>query len=267
MSETFTKKNIYDHNGVLLLAKGQKTTNSVIAKLEQRGCYEKKGNLYCDENYGTTTLPFTSAIREKINIRNDYALEYSNKILSSIIFESKTEPWWMYINVLSNYVDWIYTHSIDVAIISLMMGVNLRLNDQELFNIGLGALLHDVGKLLIPKAILTKPGSLNQQEMDLMRQHCELGKSSLEPYSLPKECVDIVIQHHERLDGSGYPKKLKGDEICRNAKIVMIADVIDAVTSGRPYKSTQGMDVALNILRGAKEKYSQELVAVLEKIL
>ncbi|MFZ7134316.1 MAG: HD-GYP domain-containing protein [Eubacteriales bacterium] len=267
MSETFAKKDIYDKNGVLLLAKGQKTTNTVVEKLKERGCYEQEVTINYDVKQSIATLPIALAIGERMNIRNDHALEYSNKVLSTIIFESKTEPWWMYVNVLSNYVDWIYTHSIDVAIISLMMAMKLRYNDEELWNIGLGAFLHDVGKLLIPKPILQKPGPLNELEMVSIRQHCQLGKSSLEPYCLPKGCIDIVLQHHERLDGSGYPIGLKADEICRNAKIVMIADVIDAITSGRPYKPTQGMDAAIKILRSDEEKYCQELVTVLEEIL
>jgi len=267
MPETFAKKDIYDKNGVLLLAKGQKTTDAVIAKLKKRGCYEQEATINSDVEQSVATLPIALALGERMNIRNDRALEYSNKVLSTVIFESKTKPWWMFVNALGNYLDWLYTHSIDVAVISLMIAVELRCNDEELWNIGLGAFLHDVGKLLIPKPIMQKPGPLNDMEMDYMRQHCELGKSSLEPFRLPKECTDIVLQHHERLDGSGYPKGLKGDKICRNARIVMIADVVDAITSGRPYKPVQEMDAAIKILRNDEGKYSKEFVSVLEKIL
>lgn len=127
--------------------------------------------------------------------------------------------------------------------------------------------MHDIGKMLVLKPIIQKPGPLNYIEKIYMQQHCELGVSSLEPYNLPKECTDIVLQHHERLDGSGYPKGLKGDEIYRNARIVMIADVVDAITSGRPYKQSQEMNVAIKMLRSDEKKYSQELISVLEKIL
>nr|WP_312577536.1 HD domain-containing phosphohydrolase [Sedimentibacter sp.] len=75
------------------------------------------------------------------------------------------------------------------------------------------------------------------------------------------------LQHHERLDGSGYPKGLKGYEICLNARIVMIADVFDAITSGRPYKRSQEMESAIRILRNDQEKYPQELITLLEEIL
>ncbi|WP_434510138.1 HD-GYP domain-containing protein [Desulfitobacterium sp. AusDCA] len=267
MPETFAKKDIYDKNGVLLLAKGQKTTDVVLIKLKKHGCYEQEAAVNSDVKQSEATSSIASALGERMNIRNDRVLEYSNKVLSNVIFGSKTKPWWIYVNALSNYVDWLYTHSIDVAIISLMIAVELRYNDDELWNLGLGAFMHDVGKLLIPKPILQKPGPLTDLEMEFMRQHCELGRSSLEPYCLPKEGMDIIFQHHERLDGSGYPKGLKGDEICRNAKIVMIADVVDAITAGRPYKPVREMDEAIKILRSDEGKYSKEFVFVLGKIL
>jgi len=148
-----------------------------------------------------------------------------------------------------------------------MMAIELGYSDEELFNIGLGTLLHDVGKLLIPKSIIQKPESLTDMEMSLIKQHCELGRSSLEGLNFPKEYTDIVMQHYERLDGSGYPKGLKGDEICRNAKIVMIADSVDSTTYNRPYRQPQTMDVAIKKLRDEKEKYPQEFISLLEKIL
>ena len=267
MSENFTNEDIYDKNGILLLAKGQKTTDAVIAKLKKLGSYNPEEPTNFDVKQRVVTPSLAQAFGEKMNIRDGRVLKYPNKVLSTIIFESKTKPWWIHVNALSNYVDWLYTHSIDVAIISLMIAEELGYTDEELWNIGLGAFLHDVGKLLIPKLIIQKPGSLNDMEMVYIRQHCELGMSSLEPYCLPKECTDIVLQHHERLDGSGYPKGLKGDEICRNARIAMIADAVDAITSGRPYKQAQEMDAAIKILRSDEEKYSQELVSLLEKIL
>lgn len=208
-----------------------------------------------------------NALGIKMNIHNDRVLEHPNKVLNTIIFYSKTKPWWIYVNALSNYVSWIYTHSIDVAIISLIIAKELGYSDKELWNIGLGAFMHDVGKLLIPKDILQKPRELDTREMAYIRQHCELGMISLEPYCLAKECTDIVMQHHERLDGSGYPHGLKGNEICRNARIVMIADAFDAITSGRPYKQPKDADAAIRMLKDEGIKYSQGLVSLLEEIL
>lgn len=208
-----------------------------------------------------------NAIRVRMNIHDGRILEIPNKILNTIIFDSKTEPWWIYVNALSNYVGWVYTHSINVTIISLIIAKELGYVGKELWNLGLGAFLHDVGKLLIPKDILQKPEALNDLEMAYMRQHCELGMISLKPYYLPKECTDIVLQHHERLDGSGYPQGLKGGEICRNARIVMVADAIDAISSSRLYRKPMDMDGAIWVLRDQGVKYPQDMVSLLEQIL
>lgn len=267
MPEDFINENIYDKNGVLLLAKGQKMSDAVITRLKKLGSYKPQEPLNFDDKQSGLVSTINLALAEKMNIRDDHVLEYPNKVLSTIIFKSKTKPWWIYVNTLSNYIDWLYTHSLDVATISLMIAVELGYTDEELWNVGLGSFLHDVGKLLIPKNIIQKPGALNDMEMVYIRQHCEMGMSSLEPFCLPKECTDIVLQHHERLDGSGYPKGLKEDDICRNAKIVMIADTVDAITSGRPYKQAQEMGAAIKVLRSNEEKYSKEFISVLEKIV
>ncbi len=267
MSDYFAKKDSYDKNGILLIRKGQKIIDVVNAQQKSLRSYNPEELINFDKKQRAVLTPIAKSFGARMNIRDERVLEQPKKVLSTIIFQSKTKPWWIYVNALSNYVDWLYTHSIDVAMISLMMAVELGYRDEELLNIGLGAFMHDVGKLLVPKSIIQKPGPLTDTEMVYIRQHCELGMSSLEPFNLPKECTDIVLQHHERLDGSGYPKGLKGDEICRNARIVMIADAFDAITSGRPYKKLQEMDSAIKILRHDQEKYPQELVALLEKIL
>ncbi len=267
MPKYFAKTDIYDRNGILLISKGQKMTDAIIARLKSLGSYKLDDLINSDDKQSAVLISIAKAFGARMNIHNDRVLERPNKVLSTIIFESKAKPWWIYVNALGNYVDWLYTHSIDVAMISLMLAVELGYNDEELLHLGLGAFLHDVGKLLVPKFIIQKPEPLSDIEMVYMRQHCELGVSSLEPFNLPKACTDIVLQHHERQDGSGYPKGLKGDEICHNAQIVMIADVIDAITSGRPYKQQQEMGAAIKILRINEKKYPQELVTLLTKIL
>ncbi|AGL02857.1 HD-GYP domain-containing protein [Desulfoscipio gibsoniae] len=276
-SEYYTAQDIYDKRGMLLLSKGQKITAEVKNRLERLGKVDQEKSSDADniqnvllaqnDRQSTVLTPVTKEFVERMSIRDSRILEKPNDILINIIFESKTKPWWIYVNALSNYVDWLYTHSIDVAVVSLMMAVELGYSDEELTNLGIGAMLHDVGKLLVPKSIIQKPEKLTDSEMSLVRQHCELGMSSLESFNLPKEYMDIVMQHHERLDGSGYPKGLKGDEISRNSRIVMIADAVDAITSYRPYRQSQSMDVAINKLRNEKEKYPQELISLLEKIL
>lgn len=275
MSEYYVAEDVYSEDGVLLVRKGKKLTNKVITKLQRYGNFKPENLIipnnkentkqYKQQNNVIDTTISTFGARK--NIYSSFHLEQSSKILSTIIFESKTRPWWIHINALGNYLDWLYTHSIDVAMISLMMAIELGYSGEGLFNTGLGALLHDIGKLLVPKSILEKKEPLSDIEMSFIIQHCELGVSSLEGFEFPEKYTDIVLQHHERLDGSGYPNGLKDREISSKAKIVIIANVADSITAFHPQSKPQNMEVAIKELRDKPEKYPQDLVGLLEKIL
>jgi putative nucleotidyltransferase with HDIG domain len=205
-------------------------------------------------------------VQEK-HIANKHILETPNKVLTKILFESKKEPWWIYINTLANYLGWLYTHSIDVAMMSLIIADKLEYNDKKLFHLGLGSLLHDVGMLLLPKSMIERTEPFNKTEQLLFFQHCELGLSSVESYGLPKECTDIILQHHERLDGSGYPKGIKENKISQSSKIVMIADTIDVITSDRPDgQRAYKMGEAIAMIKTGTE-FSNELISLLENTL
>lgn len=268
MSKTIPGKSNHNRqNKGLFLPRRIKLAHSAIEKFKKDKNYYKKtvGESEIKEHRKIDLI-----IRElggRMNISNDCILEYPSEILNAIVFDSGIKPWWLLVNSLSKYVEWIYIHSIDVAAISLMIAWEMEYTGEELWNLGLGAFLHDVGKLLIPQSIIQKPGPLNDMEVTFMRQHCEVGMDSIEVFNLPEECTDIILQHHERLDGTGYPKGLKENEISHNAKIVMIADVIDAIISYRPYRPIRGIDAALKILKNEEKKYSQEILSILEKIL
>lgn len=267
MAEYIAKEDIFDEHGILLISKGKKITNAAIRRLQRHGDYKLDQLVSSRDDQSTIYAPSIRSFGERKNIPKSRSMEKASNILSDIIFESKSEPWWIYVNALGNYLDWLYTHSIDVALISMMMALELGYSDEDLKNLALGTLLHDVGKLLVPKTIWEKTEPLSDSEMACIKQHCELGMSSLEGFNFPKQYTDIVLQHHERLDGSGYPFGLKEDEICPNAKLVMVADVADAITSYRPYRQPQNMAFAISELRNDGAKYSQELVDLLERIL
>jgi putative nucleotidyltransferase with HDIG domain len=168
---------------------------------------------------------------------------------------------------LANYLGWLYTHSIDVAMMSLIIADKLEYNDKKLFYLGLGSLLHDVGMLLLPKSMIERTEPFNKTEQLLFFQHCELGLSSVKSYGLPKECTDIILQHHERLDGSGYPKGIKENKISQSSKIVMIADTIDVITSERPDgQRAYKMGEAIAMIKTGTE-FSNELISLLENTL
>jgi putative nucleotidyltransferase with HDIG domain len=122
-------------------------------------------------------------------------------------------------------------------------------------------LLHDIGKIAVPSEILSKPSRLTEPEMRLVQLHPEASYRILEGIEFPWPIADMVRQHHERLDGSGYARGLKGDEICLGARILATADVVEAMVSHRPYRASLGIDAALaEIERGRGTTYDADVV-------
>jgi len=141
----------------------------------------------------------------------------------------------------------VFRHSRQVAIHATAIARRLELPAAEVVRIRRAALLHDIGKTLIPKAILGKSGPLTEAEFAIVKQHPETGARLVERLGDP-ELTLIVRHHHEHLDGSGYPDGLKGAEIPLGARVVAVADTFDAVTSERPYRAAMGPHEALELL-------------------
>lgn len=132
-----------------------------------------------------------------------------------------------------------FGHSVNVCVLSTFTGIQLGYDIAQLKELGLGALLHDAGKMFVPKEILLKPGPLTGSETQLMEQHSEQGFNLLRKQSdIPLLAAHIAYQHHEKYDGTGYSRGLSGKDIHEYARIVAIADVYDALTSDRPYKES-----------------------------
>lgn len=262
MKDIIAKENIYNSKGVLLVAKGQKITKYIVQKLqslnlssenEEPSVLNKSISIAeCSEKI-TKTYPYIDSV----------LIEKATDILNSKIFYSKSEPWWFLICTLSNYDEWLYTHSIDVALISTMMLIKLTNNEREQNQICLGALLHDIGKLLIPKRLLQDFDKLNDQEKSIVKQHCELGYDMITKIDLSEECADIVLQHHERMDGSGYPNQIKEKEISEFAKIVMIADAVDNITSYGFHQETKDIRNGIQTLLEEHSQFDSRYVRLL----
>jgi len=109
----------------------------------------------------------------------------------------------------------------------------------------MAAIIHDIGKLSIPAEILTKPAKLSELEYSLIKEHSRSGYEMLKDVESPWPLAEIVYQHHERVNGSGYPRHLKGDEILIEARILGVADVVEAMASHRPYRASLGIEAAL----------------------
>ncbi|GEM_PF-425699 len=136
-------------------------------------------------------------------------------------------------------------HQERVAGLSLAIGERLRLHKRGLTSLRIAALIHDLGKIALPAEILSKPGALSAVEWQLIRRHPETGYEILREMNFPGRVATIVRQHHERLDGSGYPHGLQGEQILIASRVIAVADVVEAMASHRPYRAALGIDVAL----------------------
>ncbi|MCG7897338.1 MAG: HD-GYP domain-containing protein [Candidatus Thiodiazotropha weberae] len=129
-----------------------------------------------------------------------------------------------------------FEHSVSVSALMIAFAKKLQLDQSTIWELGVGGILHDVGKLQVPEKILNKPGRLTDQEFDVMRGHVGFGYKLIdEAESIPKRAQQVILQHHERLNGTGYPGRLSGEEISLYGKMAAIVDVYDAITSDRVY--------------------------------
>jgi len=159
-------------------------------------------------------------------------------------------------------------HSGRVAKYSLILANELGLSDAEIDTLRVSALLHDVGKIGVDDRILKKPGKLTDEEFDQMKEHPAKGASIMRPVSQLKDMIPGIELHHERIDGQGYPHGLKGDEIPMMARIIAVADAVDAITTDRPYHSGHDLEYALGQIRNlADKRYAVEVVDALESAM
>ncbi len=140
-------------------------------------------------------------------------------------------------------------HQKRVANLASAIAAKLNLPLHTIEGIHLSALIHDIGKIAIPAEILTKPTGLSNFELAMLRNHVQTGYDILKNIHFPWNLAQIVLEHHERIDGSGYPNGIKGDSICEEARIIAVADTVEAISSDRPYRKSRGIDAALEEIR------------------
>lgn len=152
-------------------------------------------------------------------------------------------------------------HQRRVAQLAVRISQELNLSSDLAEGLYLSSIVHDIGKIRTPAEILTRPGRLSPMEFTLIKQHAEVGYEILKSIQFPWPIARTVEQHHERMDGSGYPKGIKGEEILMEARILSVADVVEAMISNRPYRPGLGVDAALaEIVRGRGELYDHAVV-------
>ncbi|HNY50239.1 MAG TPA: HD-GYP domain-containing protein, partial [Smithella sp.] len=136
-------------------------------------------------------------------------------------------------------------HQLRVADLARAIATEMRLSSHTIDGIRMAGTIHDIGKLSIPAEILTKPSKLTKIEYSIIQEHAQSGYDILKNIQSPWPLAEMIYQHHERINGSGYPRNLKGNEIIPEARILAVADVVEAMASHRPYRASLGIEAAL----------------------
>jgi PAS domain S-box-containing protein len=159
-------------------------------------------------------------------------------------------------------------HERRVAELATAIGLEMGMDGAELDGLRLGSLIHDIGKISVPAEILAKPGRLSDVEFNLIKQHSQAGYDILSVIDFGRPVAEMVLQHHERLDGSGYPRGLQADELMPETRILAVADVVEAMSSHRPYRAALGTEAALAEIRdGAGTRYDADVAAACKRVM
>jgi len=206
------------------------------------------------ESYGLKALEDTVFISFSSNTG-----EFDNTSKFNRVLEEKLEA----IQQKDHYT---YEHCIRVKSLAFEIGEHLKLSDTDIKHLVIAAYFHDVGKIKTPDSILNKAGSLTDHEYDEMKQHVQLSHDIVEE-AIVSDVAAILVLHHERLDGSGYPKGLKGDDIPYLGKILAVLDSYDAMTTDRVYKKGKDTETAIKELYSLSHQYDISIVKALDEII
>jgi putative nucleotidyltransferase with HDIG domain len=158
-------------------------------------------------------------------------------------------------------------HQRRVTILACAMAEEMGLTEEQFDGLRMAGLVHDIGKFSVPVEILNKPGRISETEFNIIKAHAQAGYNILKEIEFPWPVAQIVLQHHERLDGSGYPQGLKDGGIMLEAKILAVADVVEAMASHRPYRPALGIEAALEeIAKNQGILYEPEIVDVCQRL-
>lgn len=262
-------KTIYNEKGKVLLAEGTELTEGLIQGLKKHSIFtiyieddESEGIEIIESipeelrleavnviTEGLTTIAHLKTTKLRGMMKSDRTIRSFQKIFKDIV-HCLTENQ-VALNLLATtkiHQNYLFSHSLNVTIYSCQLAIANGLPLKNIDEIGLGAMLHDLGKIFVPAEILNKRGPLTNEEYDKVKVHCKEGFEILRKiHELPLTVAHCAFQHHEKFDGTGYPRNLKGDEIHKYAKILSVADVFDAVTSHRVYRQSllphQGLEL------------------------
>ncbi|MDZ7672813.1 MAG: HD-GYP domain-containing protein [Halanaerobiales bacterium] len=265
-SDMTLAKKIYYHNNILLNT-GIKDLHKYKDKLKSIGI----NYVYIEDKY-SEDIEINYIIKDEIreqgqrrikrfmeDIKFNRSLNVNEikNTVSDIIDDIFNNSEDVLVNMLDikNYDDYTFEHSVNVAVYSIILGKSLDFSVRDLRKLGVGAILHDVGKILIPSEILLKKDKLNEEEYKIIQEHPRLGYNYIKNINeISPASKSIILSHHERLDGSGYPKENTKTDIHEYAKIVAITDIYDALTSDRIYRKRWPVHEAINYIMSNSDK-------------
>jgi putative two-component system response regulator len=143
-------------------------------------------------------------------------------------------------------------HQLRVARLASAIAKHMGLAADRVKGIGIAASMHDIGKICVPAELLSKPGRINEHEYGIIKAHPEVGYDILKVIDFPWPLAEIALQHHERIDGTGYPRGLGGHEMLLESRVIAVADVVEAISSHRPYRAALGLESALQEIAGKR---------------
>jgi len=237
-----------------------KKSSSANENLEKRGVQEELSE--AAEAFMASSKVVKS-IMDSISLGEAFDVESVKSTVRSCVYSIlRNKDALLVLTQIRNQDAYTAEHCMRVGIVSIAFAKYLGLSEEHMEDLGVSGMLHDVGKMKIPIKILNKPGSLTHQEMDVMKQHAELGyEILLKKRNLSPAAVDVVYTHHERNNGSGYPRGLEHDKISFNSKLIAIVDVHDAITSNRVYsKGCSATDAYKILMEGRNHLFDAKLV-------
>lgn len=259
-------RSIIDADGRMLLAKGQALNQYYIQRLKELGI----PTIYIDDNLGIEDVASLVSARTVLHATKCLKQSYqqcakTGKVnLSTMrsqvdnIIDELTANCNVLVGMsdLKSYDEYSYQHSVSVCVLTIIMGISYGYNRSQLQTLGTGAILHDIGKVNVPVEILNKTGSLTDNDFSIIQQHSWDGfKIIKDSGEIPLLSAHVALQHHERMDGNGYPRAITGQNIHEYGQITAVADMFDALTSDRPYRRAYNNKEAIKIIEEDRGKH------------
>lgn len=258
-------KTIFNQNGEVLLHKGTELKPGYLQKIEHLGF----NGIYIDDEI-SNDIELESVVSDEVRnktvkgvkdiyltIENGKNIDEKKISETNLLIENIIDDILANKNMMVNMMDlkifddYTFFHSVNVTVLSIVVGVAMGLNRLDLHKLGMGALLHDLGKVFVDKKTLNKPGKLTNSEFEELKKHAYLGYQYIkEKFNLPPTSYVAALSHHERYDGTGYPNALKGETINLFGRIIAVCDVYDALTSDRPYRKSMLPSDAMEYIMG-----------------